>query len=89
MYEVGNRVQIINHSEPVCNGQYGTVVSMQVAYDGYTYYYAVELDDSLTTCSCTSDELMEEWPMKEIFWLLVILACIVYAAVTGDPNDNV
>ena len=34
MYEVGNRVQIINHSEPVCNGQYGTIVSMQVAYDG-------------------------------------------------------
>ena len=59
MYEVGSYVQIINHSEPQCNGQYGTIIGMQVAYDGYTYYYAVELDDSHTTCMCIDDELME------------------------------
>jgi hypothetical protein len=59
MFEVGSRVQIINHSEPDCNGEYGTVKDMQVAYDGYTYYYAVELDDSYTHCMCIDDELME------------------------------
>jgi hypothetical protein len=59
MYEIGSYVQITNHSEPDCNGQYGIVKDMHVAYDGYTYYYMVELDDSYTQCMCTDDELME------------------------------
>jgi hypothetical protein len=60
MYNVNDRVQIINHSEPQCNGQYGTIGSIQVGYDGYTLFYMVELDDSLSFCTCTDDELMEE-----------------------------
>jgi hypothetical protein len=50
----------------------------------------VELDDSLTTCSCIDDELMEGWPMTEAFWLGVIIACIVLIALDDrEPNDNV
>ena len=60
MYEVGSRIQIINHSEPSCNGQYGKILSMHVGYDGYTVFYTVELDDSLSICTCIDDELMEE-----------------------------
>lgn len=59
MYNVGDAVQITNHSEPRCNGQYGTIVSLDMAYDGHTVYYTVELDDSFDTCTCTADELME------------------------------
>ncbi len=59
MYEVGSRVQITNHAEPDCNGEYGTIKDMQIAYDGTTYYYTVELDDSMSLCTCTADELME------------------------------
>ena len=59
MYQVNDRVQIINHSEPKCNGQYGNIKSLQVGYDGYTYFYTVELDDSLGLCVCIDDELME------------------------------
>ena len=90
MFDIGSRVQIINHSEPLCNGEYGTITAKQIAYDGYTYYYVVELDDSLTTCTCIDDELMEGWPMKEAFWLGVIIACIVLVALDDrEPNDNV
>ena len=60
MYEVGSRIQIINHSEPSCNGQYGTIKEIQITYNGYDRYYMVELDDSLTICTCIDDELMEE-----------------------------
>lgn len=60
MYQVNDRVQIINHSEPKCNGQYGIITGISVAYDGYTHYYTVELDDSLSVCTCIDDELMEE-----------------------------
>lgn len=60
MYEVGSRIQIINHSEPSCNGQYGTITSIAVGYDGYTKFYTVELDDTLGLCVCIDDELMEE-----------------------------
>jgi hypothetical protein len=30
-----------------------------VGYDGYTKFYTVELDDSLSICMCIDDELME------------------------------
>ncbi len=59
MYEVGSRIQITNHSEPECNGEYGKIISMHVGYDGYTRFYTVELDDSYTHCMCIDDELME------------------------------
>lgn len=59
VYEVGSRIQIVNHSEPSCNFQYGTITSIQPGYDGYTLFYTVELDDSLSYCTCTDDELME------------------------------
>ena len=58
-YSVGDAVEIINHSEPNCNGQYGHIKEIQMAYDGYTHYYTVELDDSLGLCVCIDDELME------------------------------
>ena len=61
MYEVNSRVQIINHSEPQCNGAYGTVASIQVGYDGRTKFYNVQLDDAPEMyCLCIDDELMEE-----------------------------
>lgn len=59
MYEVNDRVQIINHSEPQCNGAYGTIKEIVTAYDGYTHYYTVELEDSLGLCVCIDDEMME------------------------------
>ena len=62
MFTVGHYVQIINHSEPSCNGEYGTITGVQVAYDGYTHYYTVLLEDSDTECTCIDDELMEGWP---------------------------
>lgn len=58
MYNVNGRVQIINHSEPQCNGEYGTVISIVTAYDGYTNYYEVALDTGMM-CTCSTDELME------------------------------
>lgn len=59
MYEVGSRIQITNHSEPQCNGEYGTITEISTAYDGYTYYYTVRLDESDIECTCIDDELME------------------------------
>lgn len=59
MYNVLDRVQIVNHAEPECNGQYGTIISSVTAYDGYTTYYDVQLDNE-TICTCIDDELMEE-----------------------------
>lgn len=59
LYEINQLIQIVNHSEPACNGQYGTITEMQVAYDGYTYYYTVMLEDTEGTCVCTDDEIME------------------------------
>jgi len=50
MFDVGSRIQIINHSEPSCNGEYGKIISIHVGYDGYTKFYTVELDDSLSIC---------------------------------------
>ena len=60
MYNVNDRVQIMNHAEPQCNGQYGVIKSIQPGYDGYTMFYMVELDDTLQYCTCIEDELMEE-----------------------------
>lgn len=59
MFNINDTVQIVNHSEPKCNNQYGTIVSIDVAYNGRTLYYNVQLDDSLDLCSCIEDELME------------------------------
>jgi hypothetical protein len=59
MYEINQLVEIVNHSEPSCNGQLGTITDIQLAYDGYTQYYTVLLEESDTVCSCTVDELME------------------------------
>lgn len=59
MFIKDQRVQIVNHSEPRCNGQYGTVQTIDIAYDGRTLYYNVELDDSSDICVCIEDELME------------------------------
>jgi hypothetical protein len=58
MYNVGNHIQIINHADTPCNGQYGTITEIQMAYNG-SVYYQVELDDSLELCLCTTDEIME------------------------------
>lgn len=59
MFEINQLIEIVNHSEPSCNGHYGTIESVQVAYDGYTRYYSVRLEDSEQLCTCTDDELME------------------------------
>lgn len=58
MFKVGDKVQIINHAEPHCNGQFGEIMNVQLAYD-QTPYYVVHLDDSYTVCTCTDDEIME------------------------------
>lgn len=59
MYAVGDTVQIINHSEPACNGHYGEITHIQVAYDGYTHYYTVKIPETMGVCTCTDDEIME------------------------------
>jgi hypothetical protein len=59
MYEVNQLIEIMNHSEPSCNGQYGTIEKIEIAYDGYTHYYTVRLEDSDQLCVCTDDEIME------------------------------
>lgn len=58
MFNVNDAVQIVNHSEPNCNMQYGTITELVHAYDG-TRYYTVQLDDTLGLCVCTDDEIME------------------------------
>jgi len=57
MFTIGQAVQIINHSEPECNGMYGTITAMDRAYDGSTHYTVALENYSL--CMCTHDELME------------------------------
>jgi hypothetical protein len=57
MFTIGQSVQIVNHSEPECNGEYGTITAMDIAYDGSTHY-TVELEN-YSVCMCTHDELME------------------------------
>lgn len=58
MYVRGDFVQIVNHSEPSCNLHYGTILEATVAYNK-DVYYTVQLAESDSVCSCTSDELME------------------------------
>lgn len=58
MFSIDDAVQIINHSEPSCNMEYGVVIDVVSAYDG-TKYYTVRLDETLGLCVCTDDELME------------------------------
>lgn len=58
MYRVGDHVQIYNHSEPVCNGRYGTVLAIEPSYTG-ELFYMVQLQDVDMLCSCTADEVME------------------------------
>ena len=59
MFCVGQRVQILNHSEPQCNHQYGEITHTETGYDRYTVYYTVRLDETDYVCLCTADELME------------------------------
>jgi hypothetical protein len=59
MYEMNQLIEIINHSEPACNGQYGTITHIETAYDGRTHYYTVQLEDTIGLCVCTEDEMME------------------------------
>jgi len=59
VFEINQLIEIVNHSEPSCNGQLGTIESMQIAYDGYTRYYNVRLEDSEMLCVCIDDEIME------------------------------
>lgn len=59
MFQLHDEVQIVNHSEPSCNGQYGTVRKIDIAYDGRTRYYSVYLHEKHQNCMCTEDELME------------------------------
>lgn len=59
MFEINQLIQIVNHSEPSCNGQLGTITHSEVAYDGYTRYYTVQLEETDGLCVCTDDEIME------------------------------
>ena len=58
MFNNGDRVQIYNHSEEDCNGQYGHITHVHSVYNG-SIYYTVGLDYSHVLCTCTEDELME------------------------------
>jgi hypothetical protein len=58
MFNVNDYVQIINHSEPSCNGQYGHITQIDMAYSGNPYYMVV-LEESYGVCSCLGEELME------------------------------
>lgn len=59
LYEINQLIEIVNHSEPACNGQLGTITHIETAYDGRTYYYTVQLEDTDGLCVCTDDEIME------------------------------
>lgn len=58
-FDINQLVEIVNHSEPKCNGQLGTITKIETGYDGYTHFYTVMLEDSGEVCTCTDDELME------------------------------
>jgi|NOAtaT_6_FD_contig_71_2474998_length_431_multi_1_in_0_out_0_2 hypothetical protein len=58
-YNIGEYVQIVNHAESECNGQYGYIKEIQIGYDGMTRFYTVELEDTYTKCTCIDDEMME------------------------------
>jgi hypothetical protein len=57
MFSENQHVQIINHSEPSCNGQYGVITS--VVGSNSSIFYTVQLDTDNALCICTADELME------------------------------
>lgn len=57
MFSIGQAVQIYNHSDMDCNGEYGTIIDVDVAYSGERYY-TVELE-GYKYCQCTEDELVE------------------------------
>ena len=57
MFSKNQYVQILNHSEPTCNGQYGTITSIEA--NNRSVFYTVLLEASPTLCICTDDELME------------------------------
>lgn len=59
MFAIGSDVQIVNHADAQCNGQYGVVKGADVGYTGRLLYYTVELHESRQLCICTEDELME------------------------------
>lgn len=59
MFRIGDNVQIVNHSEPQCNGKYGTITATDVSYSG-EQYYEIELEDRPGWyCVATEDEMME------------------------------
>lgn len=58
-FDLNQLVEIVNHSEPKCNGQLGTIIKIETGYDGYTQFYTVMLEDSEEICTCTADEIME------------------------------
>jgi hypothetical protein len=58
MFHIGQQVEIVNHSEPSCNGYYGVIEDIQTV--GSTIFYHVQLETPYAqVCVCTVDELME------------------------------
>jgi hypothetical protein len=57
-FGIGDYVQLINHSEPTCNGMYGNITKINVVRG--TTFYDVQLEDIPNShCSATEDEIME------------------------------
>ena len=59
MFSIGDSVQIVNHSDPECNKEYGTIVEVNVSHNGERYYRVDLWDHLYQYCDCTGDELME------------------------------
>lgn len=60
LYDINQLIEIVNHSEPACNGQLGTIVSIEYGYDGVTPFYSVLMEEQEDMyCLCTDDEIME------------------------------
>jgi hypothetical protein len=58
MFITNQAVQVINHSEPSCNGYFGVINRIEVT--GRSTFYHVLLDVGYNkVCVCTEDELME------------------------------
>ena len=57
MFSENQYVQIMNHSEPSCNGEYGNIT--EIVASNTSIFYTVQLEKDSTLCMCTADELME------------------------------
>jgi hypothetical protein len=55
-FEVGQEVEVYNHSEDIYNGKWGNV--QQIAEVRGNIFYTVELDNG-ALIACIDDELME------------------------------